>query len=166
MKGWSKIMNNEFNTKMQQLYELLCDINATAPSKNLNTAYENLFSSVNDCIEQFNNIGTEDSIVPELHDVEIIVTTEGSEDDYNQMLDNMNTKYTEFMQNKECYTVSKTPTDNDKLDITAHFYGLWSGDRTYCARLTRHAEGFYENTKLEYVHVEVCIDGKWFGKNK
>ena len=48
MKGWSKIMNNEFNTKMQQLYELLCDINATAPSKNLNTAYENLFSRVND----------------------------------------------------------------------------------------------------------------------
>ena len=30
-------------------------------------------------------------------------------------------------------------------------------------RLTHHAEGLYENTSAEYVHVEVCLDGKWYG---
>lgn len=31
-------------------------------------------------------------------------------------------------------------------------------------RLTHHAEGFYDDTNVEYVHVEVCIDGTWYGK--
>ena len=31
-------------------------------------------------------------------------------------------------------------------------------------RLTHHAEGLYEDTELEYSHVEVFVDGIWFGK--
>ena len=31
-------------------------------------------------------------------------------------------------------------------------------------RLIHHAEGLYEDTKVEYVHVEVCIDGTWYGR--
>ena len=32
-------------------------------------------------------------------------------------------------------------------------------------RLTHHAEELYEGTGLEYVHVEVCINGRWHGRN-
>lgn len=32
-------------------------------------------------------------------------------------------------------------------------------------RLTHHAEGLYENTNAECVHVEVCIGGKWYGRD-
>ena len=33
-------------------------------------------------------------------------------------------------------------------------------------RLTRHAEGIYEGTGAEYVHVEVCINGEWYGRSQ
>ena len=33
-------------------------------------------------------------------------------------------------------------------------------------RLTHHAECLYEDTNAEYVHVEVEIDGKWYGRNE
>ena len=47
----------------------------------------------------------------------------------------------------------------------------WSGElpeESYTEdliRLTHHAEGIYDETGAEYVHVEVCVDGKWYGKN-
>lgn len=47
----------------------------------------------------------------------------------------------------------------------------WSGELPETSftddliRLTHHAEGIYDVTGAEYVHVEVCIDGKWYGKN-
>lgn len=31
-------------------------------------------------------------------------------------------------------------------------------------RLTHHAEAIYEETEAEHVHVEVCVDGTWYGK--
>lgn len=31
-------------------------------------------------------------------------------------------------------------------------------------RLTHHAEALYEDTHFEYVHVEVCVDGTWYGR--
>lgn len=41
---------------------------------------------------------------------------------------------------------------------------LSEGDLDTLIRLTHHAEGLYENTDAEYVHVEVCINGKWHGR--
>lgn len=61
-------------------------------------------------------------------------------------------------------------------DLTGEFEILWVGkiDRDCLTdelvndlvRLTHHAEFLYEDTGAEYVHVEVCIDGKWYGREE
>ena len=54
--------------------------------------------------------------------------------------------------------------------INIRFFGdfenLTTDDINKIIRLTHHAEGFYEMTDAEYVHVEVCIDNTWYGKTK
>ena len=60
-------------------------------------------------------------------------------------------------------------------EFSGEFTLLWSGDFDEndldeddidtLIRLTHHAEGFYEDTDAEYVHVEVCINGTWYGRN-
>ena len=57
---------------------------------------------------------------------------------------------------------------------TKEFMLLWAGefeddqldehDMDEIIRLTHHAEGFYEDTDAEYVHVEVCVNDKWYGR--
>lgn len=37
-------------------------------------------------------------------------------------------------------------------------------NRRNFGRLTHHAEGLYENSDAENVHVEVYFDGKWYGR--
>ena len=57
---------------------------------------------------------------------------------------------------------------------TKEFMIIWKGefednelseyDMNTLIRLTHHAEGFYECTDVEYVHVEVCVNNKWYGR--
>ena len=49
---------------------------------------------------------------------------------------------------------------------------VWAGkadelseeDVDHLLRLTHHAEALYEDSNIEYTHVEVCIDGVWYGR--
>ena len=47
-----------------------------------------------------------------------------------------------------------------------HFYGIIKdkSKATELARLTHHAEGLYDETEFENVHVEVRLNGKWYGR--
>lgn len=90
---------------------------------------------------------------------EIVFEAQGREDDLSQMYCNLDNEYPEFLNDdiKEKYS--------KKGNIhSCHFYGLWKGQKDELVRLTHHAEGLYEDTDFEFVHVEVRCDGTWYGK--
>lgn len=77
----------------------------------------------------------------------------------------------------ECYPEFSSNMEEEDYrydDKTKEFMILWAGsfnddelssrDINTLIRLTHHAEGFYEMTDAEFVHVEVFIDGEWYGK--
>lgn len=82
--------------------------------------------------------------------------------------------YNNFCENYPEFSVNMTEEEYDFNEETGQFKVLWEGDfednelddddMYELVRLTHHAEGFYEDTDAEYVHVEVCIDGKWYGR--
>ena len=91
----------------------------------------------------------------------------GSIDTVDDICRNFCENYPEFSCNmeEEDYKYNKK---------TKEFMLLWSGefeddelseyDMHTLIRLTHHAEGLYECTDSEYVHVEVCVNGKWHGR--
>lgn len=91
----------------------------------------------------------------------------GSVDTVDEVCNNFYEQYPEFSSNME-------EEDYVYRDETNEFMLLWSGefedgeldedDMDTLIRLTHHAEGFYELTEAECVHVEVCVDGKWYGR--
>ena len=83
------------------------------------------------------------------------------QNEISHLIDNFSCGYPEFSSYMECeYECLK----KDEVNIT------WSGDLPNntnvdeLIRLTHHAEGIYFDTSAEFVHVEVCINGKWYGK--
>lgn len=68
---------------------------------------------------------------------------------------------------EEFYEVEYSYSESTKM---VHF--IWAGktdelsdeDRDDLIRLTHHAEALYEDSNIEHTHVEVCIDGKWYGR--
>lgn len=152
--------------KLQQLYALAEEIDSMAPNVSDDTDYENLFSNIHDVTDAFKDIGTTDGIVPETHIIELVIVTEGTDDDYKDMLNNLDTQYPEFICDYDNEQVDEKHISKSKVEFTAHFKGLWNGPEEDCARLTHHAEGLYEDTRLENTHVEVCIDGTWYGRTE
>lgn len=79
-----------------------------------------------------------------------------------------------FYTNYSHFSCEMEEEDYEFDNETNEFMLLWSGefedneldedDIDTLIRLTHHAEGFYDDTDAEYVHVEVCIDGKWYGR--
>lgn len=79
-----------------------------------------------------------------------------------------------FYENYPVFSSNMEEEDYNYNKKTKEFMILWSGEFEDCEfnndnmneliRLTHHAEGFYECTDAEYVHVEVCVDGKWYGR--
>lgn len=89
-------------------------------------------------------------------------------DDITDLRNNFNENYPEFARNmNEC--------ENEYTYKDGMVHIAWEGnfDKTFCnkdninelIRLTHHAEGLYEDTDLEYVHVEVFVDGVWYGRS-
>ena len=91
----------------------------------------------------------------------------GSVDTVDDICSNFYQNYPEFAANmgeEEC-------SYNEE---TGEFALLWAGDfdddeldeydLNTLIRLTHHAEGFYDDTDAEYVHVEVYINDKWYGR--
>ena len=149
------------NKKLQKLYELTKEIKTIAPNMELRDEWEDVFSCVNDMKTYLDDVVDDDGKIPEIYVVEIIFEAVGTENDLSKMYENLNNEYTEFMNdvNREEYKYDKKNKEHH-----CHFYGLWIGDVNECVRLTHHAEGLYENTKFEFVHVEVCVDGEWYGR--
>lgn len=86
----------------------------------------------------------------------------GSVETVNEVCNNFCENYPEYSSNME-------EDDYSYNEDTGEFMLLWSGEIEEdefdnLIRLTHHAEGFYEFTDAEYVHVEVCMDGKWYGR--
>ena len=93
------------------------------------------------------------------HNIEIIFIGQGNTNDAIEMQENLVSEYPEF-------TISETQKKCDRNHVyTCHFIGTWVGDTDSVIRLTHHAEPLYNDTKFEYVHVEVCVDGIWHGRN-
>ena len=102
-----------------------------------------------------------------MKEIKIKFEAVGTTDTVNDVCNNFCEGYPEFSCNmeEEDYKYNKK---------TKEFMILWSGEfeddelsednMNELIRLTHHAEGFYECTNAEYVHVEVCVDGKWYGR--
>lgn len=99
-------------------------------------------------------------------ELKILFMANGDLDGVNAVRDNFYQNYPEF-----AYNMEESHTYDGK---TKDFQLLWTGNFTenelsesdmegFC-RLTHHAEGLYEDTNVEYVHVEVCVNGTWFGR--
>ena len=99
--------------------------------------------------------------------VKILFEAIGAVDTVDDVCHNFCEAYPKFSANMD-------EEDYDFNDKTGEFKLLWGGefeeghlnehDIDTLIRLTHHAEGFYEDTDAEYVHVEVCVDNKWYGR--
>ena len=99
--------------------------------------------------------------------IKILFEAVGTTDTVDDICNNFYVNYPEFAVNME-------EDEYDYNEKTNEFKLVWVGkfekdelddhDMDTLIRLTHHAEGFYDDTNAEYVHVEVCIDGKWYGR--
>lgn len=99
--------------------------------------------------------------------IKILFEAVGTTDTVDDVCHNFYEQYPEFAAHME-------EEDYEYNEKTKEFKLLWVGefkegelddhDMDILIRLTHHAEGFYEETNAEYVHVEVCVDGKWYGR--
>ena len=102
-----------------------------------------------------------------MKEIKIKFEAVGTPDTVDDVCNNFCEYYPEFSSNME-------EEDYEYNEETKEFMLLWSGefeddrldehDMDVLIRFTHHAEGFYEGTDAEYVHVEVCVDGKWYGR--
>lgn len=95
-----------------------------------------------------------------MKNVKIIMWCFLNKEDIEKIFDNFSDSYPEVEMEESYY-------DQSLEDGTLEF--TWEGiigEKSVddIIRLTHHAEGIYEDTSAEYVHVEVCIDGKWYGR--
>jgi hypothetical protein len=101
--------------------------------------------------------------------IKILLEAIGTRATVDDVCSNFCEGYPEFSSNME--------EEDYKFDEkTGKFSLLWSGDfeegeldedsMNTLIRLTHHAEGFYEGTDAEHVHVEVCVNGEWHGRNQ
>ena len=101
-----------------------------------------------------------------MKEIKIKFEAVGNKNTVDDICNNFYENYPEFSSNME-------EEDYKYKSKTKKFMLLWAGefeddelddrDMDTLLRLTHHAEGFYEGTNAEYVHVEVCVDGTWYG---
>lgn len=84
-------------------------------------------------------------------EVKIHFEAVGSAVDKHKVVRNMLKNYPEF---DGCIDPHVPDFDGVK-EFKINFVGEWDGSIWELARLTHHAEGLYEGTRCEYVHVEV-----------
>lgn len=150
-----KTFNEELRNLRKDVKKIKEKVDDYFSEYSVNDEYFELFNAIKELNSAFEDIDVEE----EIHTVEIIFEANGSNEDLRTMYSNLDEYYTEFTNDnsKEEY-VKKDGRHH------CHFYGTWVGNIDECRRFTHHAEGLYENTGLEHVHVEVCIDGEWFGR--
>lgn len=157
----------KLNKDLQKLYELLCEVKSNAPDMDLSDEWDDVFGGVEDLIDYMDDAGTEDGFVPSINEAEIIFEAVGTSEDLDDLYNNLDNEYPEFKNDFEREELEEKNNDDDKMTkcFKCHFYGIWLGDTDELIRLTHHAEGLYDQTGMEYVHVEVCLNGKWYGRD-
>lgn len=81
--------------------------------------------------------------------------------------DKVSTAIKNFKENYPEFEVDNTVTEIDPdYDASVAFYGRITKpeDVDDIIRLTHHAEGIYEETSFNNVHVEVFAEGDWYGR--
>lgn len=81
-----------------------------------------------------------------------------SNDDISQLYSNLYTEYNEYKMKEEKYSWE----DGELLILWVGTVEKEKFDEEEFIRLTHHAEGLYSNTGIQHVHVEVCIEDKWY----
>lgn len=103
---------------------------------------------------------------PTMKKCKIIMTCKIKEDDIEEIFNHFIENYPE-VELVEDENSPYNPGIYEKLDngfMKFEWNGtVKDGGEDEIIRLTHHAEGIYGETSAEYVHVEVCIDGKWYG---
>ena len=165
--GKPKANIEKLNKDLQKLYELLCEVKSNTPDMELSNEWDDVFGGVDDLIDYMDDVsGTSDGFVPSLNDVEIIFEAAGTSEDLDVLYDNLDNEYPMFKNDVERETAEEKNNVDDKMNkyFKCHFYGVWIGDTDDLIRLTHHAEALYKDTGMEYVHVEVCLNGEWYGR--
>lgn len=93
------------------------------------------------------------------YDVEIVFEANGTSDDLRELYSNID-NIEEFTNSYE-----KEEFREENGLYRCVFRGKYLGDINDVIKLTHHGESLYENTNFEYVHIEVKVGGKWYGKN-
>lgn len=89
----------------------------------------------------------------------MILIFESFNDDPDIAIQNLTKSYPEFKFDMKDVGVLHV---GNKVTITISGY-INKKNKNNMIELIHHAEGIYENTKFECVHVEVFIDGVWYG---
>lgn len=98
---------------------------------------------------------------------EVIIKYNGvspNSEEIEKMKDNFVENYSEFADFMYASSTAIDMFGNFEVVWKGFFINLSNNDVNELQRLTHHAEGFYEGTEVEYTHIEVFIDGKWYGK--
>lgn len=153
----------ELNDKLRMLYDLAMEVNDLIPlEEKCPYKWNEFFEECANLRDAFFNLGTENGIVPdfcEVVPVEIILLCSIDNCDIPAICDNFADNYPEVNVDENSYE-----NDGDMVKFS------WIGsvdsaeDAEELMRLTHHAEGIYDGTSAEYVHVEVRIGETWYGK--
>ena len=149
MDKYKKLKN-----EMEELYNMLYKVSIHAPNVICNTTLDNIFSNITSLIFAFEEAGIEDGLLPSINIVKIIFVADGDFEDVEDMRTNLKEQYPEFSGEETSFVVEEYE-DNSKKHYKICLEGIWFGNIEECKRLEHHAEGLYENTGFENVHVEV-----------
>lgn len=154
---------NILQEKLQKLHDITMEVNELMPpEEKCPHKWLEFFSECANLRDAFFDLGTEDSIVPDFSEVvavEIILSCFIANCDIPAILDNFADNYPEINVDENSYE-----NNGDMIKFT------WTGsidaaeDAEVLIRLTHHAEGIYDGTSAEHVHVEVSINGVWYGQ--
>ncbi len=155
----------KLNKDLRKLYKLLWEIKSNKPDIELDQ-WENVFGGVEDLIDCMDDACETEEFVPLINEAEIIFEADGTSKDLTDLYNNLDNEYPEFKNDSTRERLKEKKNDDTKMTkhFKCHFYGVWIGDTDEFIRLTHHAEGLYDDTGMEHVHVEVCLNGKWYGR--
>ena len=152
------------NEQLKQLDTLLKETRCLTFNVELNDDFNKLFHHIHELSKYFDDIKDSNKNIPEIHTAEILFEANGNDDDLADMQSHLDTEYPEFINDCSKEELNVTPIDKTQNNYKYHLYGFWIGNTDDLAKLTHHAEAFYDENNFENVHVEVCIDDEWFGR--
>ena len=161
VNDWANLITKYLNLDNNKTENLIHDINNLRANEWLDELTKKLSEEELIAFKKFCNLPI---------NIKMYVSGEGSNDDIDDMANNFYEYYTlsNYMEETDykekriknrrksfnvIYEGEIQPSDINDFDNTINNF----------IKMTHHAEGLYENTNLEYIHVEICIDDKWYG---